>query len=760
MRLVVRDAANASTNLSRPGPAKQKTEVLDFDNTLVDISQQATFIEFTPKDKLGKTIGRIRHSDTTDSDPKKHFVSDMFVRVSVHANIAEFWSGNNRATLFKGESNFILSVYAKFDDSGGKFSFGDISSHRYLNFASSDAAFVEVNNTDDKGRLTGKKETTGGPKQVNMTLGPTTHSVDVHVTKALNTPKPLLECIYGSADVTSRNNILIVAEGFTQPQELAFRMAAGLIAKRLMEGLDNSPYHLLKEKFNIWIAFDPSQEDGLSCGIPVNKTSKTPIVPAIPLDPTTAADFRLLQARDTHFGLMNGFRYGDRSSELIDPANPPDRNKWFLPLPVRWPFIDRRRMRKDWNFTPFFNDYLDSLKVDPSRHTGPKFANVSKVWKSNGKDRELVCFLVNSDLSGGFRGRDVFGVKLSVKNDNKYHSLISTGEVLDHAPKLIEPLKVTVPIHGIPVTVIMPVLQGTDIGAVTSTIAHEFAHSLGLADEYEAIEPGMVKVLLETNLEAINATNQANNVTHHWLVKDANDKIDFSKVLWNKWMRVEGSAALMEPAKKIAGNTKIEARIDPNVAGLWLIPPEFKGKKAFLRTRDINFNDEPTKKFIEGPFEIEDIDMKTGKVTLKGTITKTFPKDSVIYVAKERNNTPLSLIEPLVAQFISNSNNGEAFGKKADCSIANRTPTNAPNIPGLAVANKQLVVAVYEGGRTFNCRVYRPCGQCRMRDSRTLTADSFPPFCPVCKYHIVNKIDPSRLFDVDREYPKQEPATP
>jgi hypothetical protein len=148
------------------------------------------------------------------------------------------------------------------------------------------------------------------------------------------------------------------------------------------------------------------------------------------------------------------------------------------------------------------------------------------------------------------------------------------------------------------------------------------------------------------------------------------------------------------------------------------------------------------------------------KLTLRGNITKNFPADSVIYVAKERGGTPLPLIEPLVAKFITNNNNGEPFAKKADCNKANRSPSQAPNIPGLIVADQRYVVAVYEGGGLFNCKVYRPCGQCRMRDDDTLQGGSFPPFCPVCKYHLVNSIHPEKLGRLEQEYPTQEPTIP
>jgi hypothetical protein len=294
--------------------------------------------------------------------------------------------------------------------------------------------------------------------------------------------------------------------------------------------------------------------------------------------------------------------------------------------------------------------------------------------------------------------------------------------------------------------------------AVTSTIAHEFAHSYELGDEYEAVDAGHSGELLQNNNQGINRINKHPNLTHHWLVKDASDKIDFSTVLWNRWMRIELSSTLVVAAANVAGN-KIEVTIDANKAAFWVILNLFVNRNTYLRTRDINFNDDPTNsKYIEGPFPFDSADLTNGKITLTGAMTKNFPAGSVIYLPKERGGSPLPLIEPLVADYITNTNNGGPFDKKADCSIANRGPSNAPVIPNLVVANRQYVVAVYEGGGYFNCKVYRPSGQCRMRDDDTRIGASYPAFCPVCKYHLVNLINPDELKRLEAEYPRQEPA--
>jgi len=750
MRLVVRERGNMSNNLSAPpNPAtpNQKTEVLDFNESLVDISQQATFIEFSPKNSVGKTTGRIHHTDTSDPDPDNHFVSEVLVRIRVHNDVNDFWIGNNQVTLYKNESNFVLSVYAKFDDD----TFGDISSHRYLEYSTPDIAFIEVDNNNDKGRVTGKKLTTSGAKRIKITLGglPPKYVNNVNVIQPLNTPKRKLVCVHGSADVNMRYNILIISEGFTQSQKPAFDFAVKLIADRLMNSRSNSPFNLLKDMFNIWKAFDPSPEDGITAGYPVHKSRGTPIEPSTSTDPATSLDYGLLQARDSKFGVIYGIRYGDRVSEQIKLTSPPVKENWFVPwIPFTTPSFDRRRMRKDWCIRQFLDKYIASLEVDPKHHTGPQFSNVSNVWL-RAPDRNFVCLLINDDFAGAARGGTVYGMRLAVKNDHEFNNLTLVGNVFDHSPRIIEPL-------SFPGLGLAPILAGSNIDATIAKFAHELAHSFGLGDEYESIFRGHKKVLDQNDAKAKRRIEQFANLTHYWQVKEpTSNKIDVSRVLWNKWMRIEQSSILVTPvtpAANMPGN-KIEVNIGPYNAVFWLIPPNFINRNAYLRTRFINFDFDPDNSYIsDDPLQIKDIDLNTGKITLSGTITKAFPEGSIIYVAKERSGNPLPLIDPIVAQFITYNNKGIPFAaKKPNCENANRDPVNAPVIPGISVANRQFVVGVYEGGGTFNCNVYRPCGNCRMSESR---GAYYAPFCPVCKYHIVNLINPNELWRLEDEYPR------
>jgi hypothetical protein len=92
-------------------------------------------------------------------------------------------------------------------------------------------------------------------------------------------------------------------------------------------------------------------------------------------------------------------------------------------------------------------------------------------------------------------------------------------------------------------------------------------------------------------------------------------------------------------------------------------------------------------------------------------------------------------------------------------------PTNLPTAPPLSFykppPSMADVVGIYEGGGHVDCDIFRPAGRCKMR-----TADDFglltalakvDPFCQVCRYIIVDRVDAMKLVDLDRMYAPHYP---
>ena len=61
---------------------------------------------------------------------------------------------------------------------------------------------------------------------------------------------------------------------------------------------------------------------------------------------------------------------------------------------------------------------------------------------------------------------------------------------------------------------------------------------------------------------------------------------------------------------------------------------------------------------------------------------------------------------------------------------------------------KPFIVGLYEGGGKDTCGIMRPAGKCMMRAHY----EEHAFFCPVCRYVIVDFINPFVHFEIDREY--------
>lgn len=83
------------------------------------------------------------------------------------------------------------------------------------------------------------------------------------------------------------------------------------------------------------------------------------------------------------------------------------------------------------------------------------------------------------------------------------------------------------------------------------------------------------------------------------------------------------------------------------------------------------------------------------------------------------------------------------------------SPTNLP--PGFKkpkkLPSRADLIGIYDGGGHVDCGVYRPAGRCRMRHRINASL----PFCQVCRYVIVDKVDPAFQGALDLLYAPQYP---
>jgi hypothetical protein len=85
-------------------------------------------------------------------------------------------------------------------------------------------------------------------------------------------------------------------------------------------------------------------------------------------------------------------------------------------------------------------------------------------------------------------------------------------------------------------------------------------------------------------------------------------------------------------------------------------------------------------------------------------------------------------------------------------------PHNLPaGLPANRPRYKAQIVGLYDGGVRFFCGVYHPSGACIMRKLEVPSGATTYLFCPVCRYLLVDRIDPSKHGVIDADYSKRYP---
>jgi hypothetical protein len=188
---------------------------------------------------------------------------------------------------------------------------------------------------------------------------------------------------------------------------------------------------------------------------------------------------------------------------------------------------------------------------------------------------------------------------------------------------------------------------------------------------------------------------------------------------------------------------------------------------------------EPLKKTpqLSPPLEITDpapepdvvhVKLKTGVVfnypnlVAPAQFAAVFLPGSIVYIPTpapasvfDANNYPYAeMIAKNIKEYITNNHKPlTAFP-----SVVDATTPQIPVIPGVSLPDcfskhRTRIVGLYSGGMTYHKGLFHPTGNCIMRESHTDGRE----FCAVCRYILVELIDPSRHFLIDLDYGKVYP---
>jgi hypothetical protein len=468
----------------------------------------------------------------------------------------------------------------------------------------------------------------------------------------------------------------------------------------------------------------------------------------------------ILEARDTVFGFNYGQRYADRGSGFgsitVPATDSPSAAlsnfikrlyEWFYAGPTRLIVPDPRRhppeVHRDNQNNPsnIVMQYISGLHYmyDSTQHIGQEWipdVNGNTFKPSVG----FIGVIVNDGIHGGGNLNSSTMTTTAINSGNSLafqYVNTATEKILRRNP---------------------PNNISEDIDEVIDVIAHEFGHSFNLGDEYESFPDD----------DAIGSDQYDNiaNLTSVQLNSNfmTNRLFDPDKIKWFDLLRIDLASKLVEDSTTDGGNLKV--KINPQYAGKWS-EAKTQNKTADIRKPQITSEGRQLPLVFDDAhylvrLEILNVDATNGFVTLGGPELPSpplpvFPKGSFIFVPlRDSDGNLIYVVEKKVLNFLKNdaTNKNLPLNKDADRARVNDGSDDPKDIPDFKPACKAYkTIGAYEGANYHTGMQYRPAGNCKMRVQEDTGGGG--EFCHVCKYLIVNRVDPEMHDVLDKNhYPK------
>ena len=285
-------------------------------------------------------------------------------------------------------------------------------------------------------------------------------------------------------------------------------------------------------------------------------------------------------------------------------------------------------------------------------------------------------------------------------------------------------------------------------------MTHELAHSFGLGDEY-AEHRQRFQAQNDPLSKYGNLTTQLNAQNAGVLAGD--------EIKWN-WHRIAKAAV-------IDGPDPAQSPITEPSSGVFKIPLrlgeglQFKqGDTVILRLRPRLTALQKARTVLATTRQLEvgiapEANLILAVAPTAGAITLAqlaiFVPGSIVYVparapASAIATTPFAEMVPLNVKNEITVHNRPLTA--VPCVNKEGSGVQMPNLTNITIrvcfSHKARIVGLYEGGNRFACGVYHPTGTCMMRNDQ----DSKAQFCAVCRYVIVDFVNPFHHSRIDRDY--------
>lgn len=746
----------------------------------------------------GPTFPKVRNFILTAlSDPSGDKAE---IRIQIHDAVKDLWLSPPALTV-RQDAGCRFTVLARFTDE----SIGDVTEWTDIAFQSDDPSIV----VQADGSLQSTAPTGGAT--ITATLKLTSPPTDKTSFPASALARPgwaelaqtakvefvagriapnLADSDSAAADsvksvVEGATNILFVSEGFRVEQRFDYRNLVNTVVG-VMRGKEEAfarafePYGLLRNSINYWTLFIPSEQSGISIhgehvvGMFDGLMAATQKPLQRPADSST--DWTWVQFLH-EVGLPLRADAGRSLPDLVSDwqklfGNHVTQqrvqsvyNNWADAL-VHQPINDQDTafgMHLDSRGISATESDLVNVLIDPRRAGRTAIDDfipnlqvagfpIGQRWKRDGPDKQLIAFICLSDRQGGFEwGITNFSASTTGLGfwRTDLHNAPDSGVAIDVGP-----------------------VRNTYRHMLASVLAHELSHALGLGDEYG--DGGGAQFVGDPATSPPNPNLQAKEAVAPAVTPPATVEYHSDKIKW-LWPRITKGGVL----------TKIPEAGD--IGG--------EGVKVHLRLRDawdfvsgdiVRFRRFPTileasrdaaasaglfrvSKREGSTLTLAPVEPVTGSNDLTSVSMAAFsstdflanflPDDDKLdlVVTRREAGKHVPLVAKVIRDHIETSKgplNAPKDAPTAACVASGDsgsivTPTNLPSLT-VRPRTKADIVGIYEGGDQHDCGVFRPAGRCRMRDQNIIMT----PFCFVCRYLIVDRVDPAVHGKLDRLYPE------
>ena len=687
---------------------------------------------------------------------------DHALRVTTHSDITRIFLAQHSLTMLAGERNVVLSVFGEFPDAA-EISTWDISEHPYLEFSSDDLTVAEVDTT---GRL---NAIAPGMATIHAWITGRRAATDQICTVVVDSVPARLgrldikvETQHAPRGATQR--CFFLSEGYADAAVFASEVRR--VVDKWLRAEANSPFRWVRGRIRVISVFDRTLEQGIAVACPIGFSGGDPSGPEnVTYGPGTPRDITFVAARmtaqptrDTRFGLIYGARLGDphtKDSNAADWARNAG-DEWLRPRgkyvgespwasPVREDrtiVVDHRRL----------SPYRDGVQR-PVAFTDPRVAFADFLRRYllavgfPATDEDWIVFLVDDQYRAGAR-LAIAGLEPAA-NRRVAMTNASDNRGFDGA---------TFPI-GTPWMRRTPQRKVFHAGWVGSSVTHEIAHTLGLGDEYENVRstvdptPANRVALLEyDNLQLYDDLF----VLGH---------LEVSRIKWHV-DRVRHASTVLTVVRVPGVAAFYELALVGDPRRLWKVNDTAVLRTSFARPGSTEPNLPRLREHLVVVTNVTDVAVTVINTSVEPIDEEEMSGSAVLYVPRTtETGARVKLIDPAVVSYLQTTD--RAFPKPAACNVStavrhsiNEEEVRPPPIPGVKMPSRPGdLIGVYEGGYDIACGIARPAGRCKLRRSAVydLAAHKVKevwPFCFVCKFVIVDRIDPGQHGHLDDEYPR------